>query len=210
MFPASVHSQIAYKARTELSSKDIGLALRANRYSAHTTGLSAGKLQRNLVILTGSNGADFGKFRKTIPVFSPLIGTTRIGATEMPELDHDIDLRSDLPIYFVYRPGQIVERIKDIKTLRRDDFMAFAIGCSFTFEHALMRSGIEMRHVTDGVTVPMFRTNIQTKPVGRFGGAAVVSMRPIPKDRVEKVKRICAAFPHAHGAPKEIGIKNIS
>lgn len=205
MISASVQSHIAYKELTELTSKDVRLALRTNAYSAHTAGLSAGKLQCNLVILPSADGVYFGAFCEANPVFCPLIGTSRIGATDMPGLGQDIDLRSDLPLYFVHRPGQIIERVKDINTLWRDDFMAFAIGCSFTFEHALMRVGIEMRHVTEGVTVPMFRTNIQTQPVGRFGGSAVVSMRPIPKHRVEEVKRICAAFPHAHGAPIHVG-----
>lgn len=216
MIPTSVQSPIAYNELAKLSSNDVRLALRTNAYSAHTAGLAAGRLQCNLVILPSDDGVDFRAFCEANPVFCPLIGATGIGATDMPDLGQEIDLRSDLPLYFVYRPGQIVERVKDIKTLWRDDFMAFAVGCSFTFEHALMRAGIEMRHVTEGVTVPMFRSNIQTKPVGRFGGAAVVSMRPIPEGRVEDVKRICAAFPHAHGAPihigapEEIGITDIN
>lgn len=216
MIPTSDYSPIAYDDLTRLSSKDVRLALRTNAYSSHTAGLAVGKLQCNLVILPASHGVDFRAFCEANPVFCPLIGSSMLGATGVPELGQDIDLRSDLPLYFVYRPGQIVERVKDIKKLWRDDFMAFAVGCSFTFEHALMRKGIEMRHVTEGVTVPMFRSNIQTKPVGRFGGAAVVSMRPIPKDRIEETKRICAAFPHAHGAPihigapEEIGITDIS
>lgn len=216
MIPTSLHRPIAYSELVKLRSHEVRLALRTNAYSDHTAGLAAGNMQCNLVILPESDGVDFHRFCEANAVFCPLIGVSQVGAIDMPELGQDIDLRTDLPLYFVYRPGQIVERVKDIKALWRDDFMAFAVGCSFTFEHALMRAGIEMRHVTQGVTVPMFRTNIQTKPVGRFGGAAVVSMRPIPKERAEEVKRICAAYPHAHGAPihigaaEEIGIKDIS
>lgn len=144
MIPTSDYSPIAYDDLTRLSSKDVRLALRTNAYSSHTAGLAVGKLQCNLVILPASHGVDFRAFCEANPVFCPLIGSSMLGATGVPELGQDIDLRSDLPLYFVYRPGQIVERVKDIKKLWRDDFMAFAVGCSFTFEHALMRKGIEM------------------------------------------------------------------
>ncbi len=198
--PVTTHDQLA-----GLSAHDVRMALRSNSYSGHTAGLCTGRLQCNLVILPRAEGVDFERFCKENPVFCPLIAASAPGDTGLPSLGADIDLRRDLPLYFVYRPGQAVERVQDITALWRDDFMAFAVGCSFTFENALMRAGIDMRHVTEDVTVPMYRSNIATTPVGRFGGPAVVSMRPIPRDRADDVRRICAAFPHAHGAPVHIG-----
>ncbi|MBU2960290.1 putative hydro-lyase [Citreicella sp. C3M06] len=190
---------------TGLSAPEVRQVLRANAYFGHTAGLCTGRLQCNLVILPAADGVDFQRFCQENPVFCPLIAASAPGETGFADLGADIDLRSDLPLYFVYRPGQAVERVQDIKALWRDDFMAFAVGCSFTFENALMRAGVEMRHVTEDVTVPMYRSNIATTPVGRFGGPAVVSMRPIPKERADDVRRICQAFPHAHGAPVHIG-----
>ncbi|MEP2641584.1 putative hydro-lyase [Roseobacter sp.] len=194
------HAQLA-----KMSVHSVRNALRANVYSGHTAGLCTGRLQCNLVILPAAEGADFQRFCAENPVFCPLTGVSERGQPSMPNLGTGIDLRSDLPMYFVYRKGQTVEQVLDINALWRDDFMAFAVGCSFTFEHALMRAGIEMRHITTGVTVPMFHTNIPTVQVGPFGGPAVVSMRPIPEHRIDDVKTICATFPHAHGAPIHIG-----
>ncbi len=194
-----------YEQLAGLTPREVRLALRNNAYSGHTAGLCTGRLQCNLVILRERDGIDFQKFCRQNSVFCPLISVSSTGDPRMPKLGQDIDLRRDLPMYFVYRPGQAIERVLDIHTLWEDGFMAFAVGCSFTFEHALMNAGIDMRHISQGVTVPMYQTSIATVPAGRFGGPAVVSMRPIPKDRIEDVKRICMAFPHAHGAPLHIG-----
>lgn len=197
--------KMTYADLDGLSSRDTRLALRSNAYAGHTAGLCSGKLQCNLVILPAADGIDFQRFCQDNPVFCPLIAASEPGQLNFQGLGEDMDLRRDVPLYFVHRPGQVVERKQDIQDLWRDDFMAFAVGCSFTFEHALTRAGFDMRHVTTGVTVPMFRTNIATTAAGPFGGPAVVSMRPIPAERAAEVTDICKAFPHAHGAPVHFG-----
>ncbi|MGJ8544534.1 MAG: putative hydro-lyase [Sulfitobacter sp.] len=198
-------AKLTHAALAALPLGDVRRALRGNAYAGHTAGLCSGKLQCNLVILPADQGRDFQKYCEANPVFCPLLGVAQPGQTRFDNLGTDMDLRRDLPLYFIYRPGQPVAQAQDIAALWRDDFMSFAIGCSFTFEHALMRAGFAMRHVEQGVTVPMYRSNIATTPVGDFGGPAVVSMRPIPKETAHQVKDICAAFPHAHGAPIHIG-----
>jgi uncharacterized protein YcsI (UPF0317 family) len=113
----------------------------------------------------------------------------------------DIDIRTDVPSYNVYRDGTLDGAVHDITDLWTDDMVAFALGCSFTFERALAEAGIAMKHIDRNRTVPMYRT----KQVGPFQGSMVVSMRPIPKDKVDLACRITAGFDHAHGAPVHVG-----
>ncbi|AVO39664.1 putative hydro-lyase [Pukyongiella litopenaei] len=200
-----LHKRVTHDQLAAMPVGQVRQALRENAYAGHTAGLCNGRLQCNLVILPAADGEDFLGFCEANPVFCPLVGVSQPGRPQIDRLGAEIDLRTDLPLFFVYRPGQAVERRQDIKALWREDLMAFAVGCSFTFEHALMRAGIGMRHVENGVTVPMFRTNIATRPAGRFAGPAVVSMRPIPEGDADRVRDICARFPHAHGAPIHIG-----
>ena len=120
-------------------------------------------------------------------------------------MGEDIDIRSDVPAYNVYRSGRLTETVLDLKDIWQDDFVAFALGCSFTFEHAVMRAGIKLWHVENNTTVPMFRSNLECVPSGRFSGTTVVSMRSIPKDQVNLAVEVSAKYPLAHGAPIHIG-----
>ena len=47
----------------------------------------------------------------------------------------------------------------DLLEYWRDDLVAFLIGCSFTFERALVAAGVPVRHLEQGTNVPMFITN---------------------------------------------------
>lgn len=179
--------------------------LRDNAYTGPTAGLCDGRLQCNLVILPEQDAKDFQTFCKANPVYCPLLGVSKPGIPHIPHLGTNMDLRTDVPLFFIYRPGQVVARQEDITALWQDDFVGFAVGCSFTFEYALMRAGIEMRHIDEGVTVPMYRSTLPTVSAGKFGGPAVVSMRPIPKNKVDEVMKVCEAFPHAHGIPIHVG-----
>ncbi|MEM1161716.1 MAG: DUF1445 domain-containing protein, partial [Pseudomonadota bacterium] len=126
------------------------------------------------------------------------------GDPMMPMLG-DIDIRTDVPSYNVYRGGELDAAVHDISDLWTGDMVAFALGCSFTFERALASAGIRMKHIEANVTVPMYRTNIDLTPVGPFSGQMVVSMRPIPKDQVDLAVEITSDFPQAHGAPVHAG-----
>lgn len=189
--------------------------IRSNRYSGHTAGLCDGLLQCNLVILPEHSASDFHQFCNENSVFCPLLATSKVGEYNINALGSNIDLRTDLPLYNIYEHGKLADSKTNVTELWRNDFVAFAVGCSFTFERALMSAGIGMRHIEQNVTVPMFRTNIQTKPVGAFGGVAVTSMRPIKTTDVQKTKDLCQHYTHAHGTPihvgdpAQIGISNI-
>ena len=138
------------------------------------------------------------------------------GDPYLPTLGQDIDIRTDVPKYKVFRDGDYQELVTDITDIWQDDFVTFVLGCSFSFEEALIEDGIEIRHITKGSTVPMFRSNIQSVPAGPFTGEYVVSMRPMKaKDAIRAIE-ITSRFPEAHGTPvhlgdpRQIGIQDIS
>jgi uncharacterized protein YcsI (UPF0317 family) len=121
-------------------------------------------------------------------------------------LGEDLDIRSDLPRYRVWRRGELVEEPFNLFHVWRDDLVSFALGCSFSFEQALLEDGIELRHITCGSNVPMYRTNIPCAPAGPFAGPLVVSMRPLkPHDAIRAIQ-ITSRFPSVHGAPMHIGL----
>ena len=179
--------------------------IRACAYAGHTAGLGKHNLQANLAILPAAHALDFMRFCQRNPKPCPLVGVSDTGNPMMVTLGRDIDIRTDIPAYYVYRDGVQAETVTDITDLWQEDFVAFALGCSFTFEHALEKAGIPVWHITNNTTVPMFASNVQTVPAGPFGGATVVSMRAIPDAQLDEVVAISKRFPMAHGAPLHIG-----
>lgn len=180
-------------------------AIRSGAYSGHTAGLATGKLQCNLAILPEAYALDFLRFCQRNPKPCPLVGVSDTGNPFLPTLGHDIDIRTDVPKYRVFRDGTLSEEVTDISHLWRDDMVTVALGCSFTFENALMREGIPVRHVEMGRNVPMFSSNLSLVPAGPFGGKMVVTMRPVAADKVAQATGISARFPQAHGAPVATG-----
>ncbi len=195
---------------------DVRQIIRDNQYQGHTAGICDGLLQCNVVILPEALASDFSAYCEANIVFCPLLAASKAGQFGIDALGGAIDLRTDLPLYNIHESGKAVRSSPDIKDLWRSDFVAFAVGCSFTFERALLSAGIPMRHIEQDVTVPMFKTNIETNSVGPFGGAAVVSMRPIKTSDLQKTTDICANYTHAHGIPihvgdpSQLGIKGIN
>lgn len=180
--------------------------IRAGLHTGHTSGLAAGRVQGNLAILPAAQAFDFLRFCQRNPRSCPLLAVGEPGDPRVPLLGADIDLRSDLPGYRVWRQGELVDEVTDIGALWRDDLVAFVIGCSFSFEEALLQSGIPLRHVACGANVAMYRTNIPTQAAGPFAGPMVVSMRPLrPADAIRAVQ-ITSRFPGVHGAPVHIGL----
>jgi uncharacterized protein YcsI (UPF0317 family) len=180
-------------------------AIRAGTHSGPTAGLAPGNVQGNLAILPQALAADFLRFCQINPKPCPLIGTSAPGDPRVPELGEDLDIRTDLSRYRVWKNGELVAEPQDIREFWRDDLVSFVIGCSFSFEEALTAEGIELRHITRGCNVPMYRTSIPTQEAGPFHGPMVVSMRPLtPRDAIRAVQ-ITTRFPSVHGAPVHIG-----
>ncbi len=167
--------------------------------------MAPGFVQGNLAILPKAIAGDFLRFAQLNPKPCPIIGTSAPGDWRIPELGEDLDIRTDIPRYRVWKNGEIVAEPENIKDVWRDDLVAFVIGCSFSFEEALMADGIEMRHIKLNKTVPMFRTSIETKPAGPFHGPMVTSMRPMTPANAIRAVQITTRFPSVHGAPVHIG-----
>lgn len=181
------------------------LAARTGRLETHTSGEAPNALQGNLVVVPKAYADDFESYCRANPQPCPLLAITEPGSPHMPILGDDLDIRTDLPGYRIWREGSLAEETADISALWRDDLVGFAIGCSFSFEAALIEAGIGLRHIEQGQNVPMFVTGLDTKSVGPFSGKMVVSMRPIKTDDVEAATRITATVPNAHGAPLHAG-----
>ncbi|MBX2855933.1 MAG: DUF1445 domain-containing protein, partial [Rhodobacteraceae bacterium] len=143
-------------------------AIRSNQYQGQTAGLGMGRLQANIVILPEAHALDFMRFCQRNPKACPLVGVSETGDPMMRTLGADIDIRSDAPCYNIYQDGQLAGSTPDLHELWRGDFVAFALGCSFTFERALIEAGIRLRHIEQNATVPMFKTTIRNNPAGVF------------------------------------------
>jgi uncharacterized protein YcsI (UPF0317 family) len=170
-----------------------------------TAGLAPGYVQGNLAILPQAMAEDFSRFCTLNPKPCPLIGHSAPGDWRVPELGDDLDIRTDLPRYRVWRHGELVAEPNDVLSFWRKDLVSFVIGCSFSFEEALVAAGIELRHITLGCNVPMYRTSIATTPAGVFHGPLVVSMRPLTPANAQRAIEITARFPKVHGAPVHVG-----
>ncbi|MEX2643633.1 MAG: putative hydro-lyase [Acetobacterales bacterium] len=180
-----------------------------NGLKRHTSCVAPGYVQANLAILPRDWASDFLRFCQRNPKPCPLLATSEPGDPALPVLGEDIDLRRDLGSYRVWRDGEHVDTVQDVSDLWQDDFVAFALGCSFSFEQAILEDGIRMRHVDQGLGVPMYRTNIQTAPAGPFGGDMIVSMRSFrPADAIRAVQ-ITSRFPSVHGAPVHVGLPHL-
>ncbi|MGB0682158.1 MAG: putative hydro-lyase [Magnetovibrionaceae bacterium] len=200
---------------TKASPEIVRAAIRRNEPIGDTAGLCGGYLQGNLAILPSAYALDFLKFCQRNPKPCPVLAVSETGDPMLPTLGDDIDIRTDVPRYRVFEEGRLIDEVDHISDIWRDDFVSFVLGCSFSFEEALVAEGIEVRHIAQGRNVSMYRTNISALPSGPFRGEYVVSMRPMTVANAIRAIEITARFPEAHGTPlhfgdpAEIGIQNL-
>jgi uncharacterized protein YcsI (UPF0317 family) len=185
--------------------REIRAEIRSGKFTGVTAGLAPGYVQANLAVLPKQEAYDFLLFCQRNPRPCPLIEVTDVGSPEPVGVAPGADLRTDLPKYRLYTDGTLADEVTDITPFWRDDLVAFLLGCSFTFEWALLDAGIPLRHIEAGKNVAMWRTNIECRPAGRFHGPMVVSMRPIAQSMVARAVTASARFPGAHGAPVQVG-----
>jgi uncharacterized protein YcsI (UPF0317 family) len=187
------------------ASYQVRLDARSGTLTGQTASLAPGHVQANLAILPRELATDFLRFCQRNPKPCPLLAVSEPGDPCLPELGVDIDIRSDVPRYRVWRYGELVAEPTDVRDLWRDDLVSFLIGCSFSFEEAMLDNGLPVRHIEQGCNVPMYRTSIPTQPAGPFSGPLVVSMRPLkPADAIRAVQ-VTSRFPSVHGAPVHLG-----
>ncbi|MGP9606106.1 putative hydro-lyase [Glutamicibacter sp. AOP33-2CA-4] len=172
--------------------------------SVPTAGYAAGYAQANLIIVPRELAFEVLLFAQRNPKSCPILGVLEAGQTSN-ELLPDGDIRTDLPKYTVYQNGQKIAEPTDLSEYWRDDLVTFIVGCSFTFEAALIENGIGVAHIDQGVNVPMYKTNIRSASAGSISGPMVVSMRPIPASQVADAVCITSRYPAVHGAPVHVG-----
>jgi uncharacterized protein YcsI (UPF0317 family) len=193
------------QARIVKSAAEMRALARRGEWHATTSGHCSAYQQANMAILPKDAAAEFAAFCTRNPKPCPLIEITPPGDPEPARSAPGADLRTDVGGYRVYRDGKLVEKRKDIRDLWRDDLVAFLMGCSFTFEHALVEAGIPVRNIECDTTISMFTTSIACRPAGRFHGPVVATMRPVSESQVQLVSELSARYPHAHGGPIHIG-----
>ena len=169
-----------------------------------TAGMAPGHAQANLIVVPRELAFDVLLFAQRNPKPCPVLGVLDAGEVSGPLIPGG-DIRTDLPQYVVYEDGREVARPTDLTPYWRDDLVTVVLGCSFTFEAALMAHGIPLAHIDQGVNVPMYRTDRRCEPAGALAGPLVVSMRPISAERVADAVRITSRYPAVHGAPVHVG-----
>lgn len=200
---------------SQVTPKEVRALIRKGKWNRPTAGVAMGYAQANLVILPEKYAFDFLLFCQRNPKPCPLLEVLEPGKYRTDFLSSDADIRTDIPKYNVYQKGKLETTVKEIKGFWRDDFVSFLLGCSFSFEEALMRAQIPVRHIEENKNVPMYITHIPCKPAGAFHGPMVVSMRPLPPDKVVRATQITSRYGAVHGSPvhigdpSKVGIKNL-
>ncbi|HEX7386752.1 MAG TPA: putative hydro-lyase [Castellaniella sp.] len=179
--------------------------IRTGEYASQTAGLAPGCVQANLMILPRSWADEFLLFCQRNPKPCPLLAVTEPGQTALPSLGQDIDVRTDIPRYRIWRDGELVAEPTDLHEYWHEDLVSFLIGCSFSFEEALLADGLDVRHITQQRNVPMYRTSVPTHGTQRLSGPLVVSMRPFRAADAIRAIQITSRFPSVHGAPVHLG-----
>ena len=184
---------------------EIRRVIRAGEYAGVTAGLANGHVQANLAVLPRDLAFDFLLFCQRNPQPCPILEVIEAGSVEPSFVAPGADIRTDVPGYRIYEQGEMIGEFQSVADFWRDDLVSFLLGCSFSFEAAMSDSGIPLRHQEAGSNVPMYITNIATRPAGMFAGPMVVSMRPIPQEQIVRAVQVTSRFPDTHGAPIHIG-----
>lgn len=165
-----------------------------------TAGMAPGHTQANLIAVPADWAYDVLLFAQRNPKPCPVLDVTDAGSPHTA-LAPGADLRTDLPAYRIWVDGSLTTECPDATEFWRDDLVAVLIGCSFTFESALLAAGVPLR----GSNVPMYVTNRPCRPTPRLRGPLVVSMRPIPAELVATADEVTRLMPAVHGAPVHVG-----
>ncbi len=188
-----------------MSPREFRQLVRQGGWRGPTAGVAAGYAQANLVIVPRELALDFLLFCQRNPRPCPVLEVSDAGDPRVTRIADGADIRTDVPGYRIYERGALAAEVDDILGAWRDDLMAFLLGCSFTFETALLEAGVPLRHLEAGRNVSMYATSIPCEPAGGLQGPLVVSMRPIPRDLVVRAVQVTSRFPAMHGAPVHIG-----
>jgi len=198
-----------------IESQQLRHRIRSGEFATNTAGQAPGFVQANLVVVPQAHAFDFLLFCQRNPKPCPLLEVIEAGEVAPSRLAPEADIRKDVPRYRVWENGELVDEPTDVTGFWRDDFVSFLLGCSFSFEKPLLDAGLDVRYISCGTNVSMYRTNIACRPSGVFSGPMVVSMRPFSPEDALKATLITGDLPQVHGAPihqgspASIGIENL-
>ena len=185
--------------------REARLMIRRGEATGPSSGLAPGYVQGNLAILPAALAGDFLRFCQLNPKPCPLLAASGPGDWRLPSLAEDLDIRTDLARYRVFRTGELIDEPADVRTHWRDDLVTFALGCSFSFEEALLAAGLRLKFFDKNDVAGVYITNVDTVPAGPFRGPLMVTMRAFkPADAIRAIQ-ITSRFPNVHGAPVHIG-----
>mmetsp|Transcript_2060 Transcript_2060/g.3995 ORF Transcript_2060/g.3995 Transcript_2060/m.3995 type:complete len:373 (+) Transcript_2060:265-1383(+) len=200
------HGAPRFESPAMMETRQFRQKVRQGLFTGPTNAVCPGFLQCNLVILPqGKHAFDFLLFCQRNPKACPLIEVCEAGSPVPVGVAPDADLRTDCPKYAIYRDGKLDKEVTDITEYWPENAVAFLIGCSFSYDGALINAGIPLRSAEAGRNVPMYKTSLKCRSAGSLSGNIVVSMKPIPALQVAKHVEITSKFPHAHGGPVCIG-----
>ena len=187
-----------------LSPSELRNKIRQGQWNRPTTGLAPGYVQANLVMLPKNVAFDFLLFCVRNPKPCPLLDVLEPGQTE-PQIAPGADLRTDLPRYRIYEKGLLIREVEEIKDIFQKDLVSFLLGCSFSFENALIGAGLPVRNIEEGKNVSMYISNRSCIPAGPFSCPLVVSMRPMKPEEAIRASQVTTRFHLTHGAPVHLG-----
>ncbi len=190
---------------TASNPQELRETIRSGNLIRPTSGLAPGYVQANLAILPKDKAFDFLLFCQRNPKPCPIIEVIESGKVEARVTASGSDIRTDISKYRVYERGQLTDELNDLTDIWNDDYVSFLLGCSFSFESALIQNRIRLPHFENGTNVSMYVTNMETVPAGEFSGPMVVSMRAIPHDKVVRAVQVTSRFPSVHGSPVHVG-----
>lgn len=192
------------RMKKNISSSRLRELIRTGEWTTPTTGASPGCVQANLVMLPREEAFHFLLFCVRNPKPCPVLDVLEPGVVE-PAIARGADLRTDLPKYRIFRHGQFEAEAENVLDIFREDMVSFLLGCSFSFEKAMLAAGLPVRNIEEDKNVSMYITNRLCRPAGPFSTPLVVSMRPMTPKEAVKAVQVTARFHHTHGAPIHLG-----
>jgi uncharacterized protein YcsI (UPF0317 family) len=158
---------------------------------------------------------DFLLFCVRNPKPCPVLDVLEPGRAE-PSIARGADLRHDLPKYRVYEKGVLRKEVREVKDYFHEGMVSFLLGCSFSFESAMVAAGLPIRNIEEGKNVSMYITDRACVAAGPFSSPLVVSMRPLTRPQAVRATQVTTRFHLTHGAPvhfgapEEIGIEDLN
>lgn len=190
--------------KKDLTASRLRELIRDGQWKTPTTGAAPGYVQANLVMLPRDAAFDFLLFCVRNPKPCPILDVLEPGQWE-PKIAPGADLRTDLPRYRVYKGGELAEETEDVTDFFGDEMVSFLLGCSFSFESALIAAGVPVRNLEEEKNVSMYTTSRDCITAGPFSAPLVVSMRPMNPEQAIRAAQVTTRFHLTHGAPVHLG-----